>query len=277
MRSHFARCARLIFAGAALFSLAACASSGSEVSASGVYDPFEPVNRSFFVLNDALDTGVIVPIAKGYRAVTIKPTRQGVRNFLENAQTPTIFANDVLQLEGERAGVTLSRFLINTTIGFFGFFDPAERLGLPRHSEDFGQTLASYNVPGGPYIYLPVFGPGNIRDHSGRFVDLLIDPITWWNDPPGRQARFGVTGSSIVAFREPLIEPLAEIKGSSLDYYASIRSLYSQSRAREIRNGASQLDDIPEFEDFGDFDDFDDFDEFDDFESDDAAAGAASN
>ncbi len=218
-------------------------------------DPWEGFNRKMFGINNAIDGVVLVPAAQLYRAVTFKKQRKGIRNFLDNLKTPLVLINDLLQGEFERAGNTASRFVINTTVGFGGMGDPAERIGIPQHSEDFGQTLAVWGVDAGPYLVLPVFGPSTLRDGFGAGVGVAMDPAIWIRTDAAslfRYSRAGVTGVSV---REPLIEPLEEIRANSLDPYASFRSFYLQSRKREIANGRTNFDDLP---DIGDFDEFDD-------------------
>lgn len=220
---------------------------------SSVADPWEGFNRKMFALNDGLDRNIMIPAAKGYRAVTHKKQRKGIRNFLANLRTPVIFVNDLLQGEPKRAGETLGRFFINSTIGFGGMGDPAERMGIPQHGEDFGQTLAVWGVDSGPYLVLPFFGPSTLRDGLGKGVDLTIDPSFWLTTDPAMYFRFSRAGVGVVSSREPLIEPLEGVRTDSLDFYASIRSFYLQSRKREINNGRASYEDLP---DIGDFEEF---------------------
>lgn len=217
-------------------------------------DPWEGFNRAMFEFNDKLDGAVMVPAAKAYRAVTHKKQRKGIRNFISNLRTPVTLVNDILQGEFGRAGETAGRFVINSTIGFGGMGDPAERLGIEQHSEDFGQTLAVWGVDSGPYVVLPFFGPSTVRDGFGSAVDVAADPAVWVRTPPAKYFRYSRTGVGLVSAREPLIEPLEDIKMDSLDYYASIRSFYLQSRRREINNGETLFEDLP---DIGEFEEFD--------------------
>lgn len=220
----------------------------------GDADPWEGFNRKMFAVNDRLDRALIVPSAKAYRKVTHKKQRKGIRNLLANARTPVILVNDLLQGEFKRAGETMGRFVVNTTIGFGGMGDPAERLGIPQHSEDFGQTLAVWGAPQGPYLVLPFFGPSSLRGGFGAAVDIGVDPVFWVRTDTAQYTRFTRAGVTALALREPLIEPLADIKEGSLDYYASLRSFYLQSRKREIANGRTNFEDLP---DIGDFEEFD--------------------
>jgi phospholipid-binding lipoprotein MlaA len=218
-------------------------------------DPWEGFNRKMFGVNNAIDGVVLVPAAQLYRAVTFKKQRRGIRNFLDNLRTPVILVNDILQGEFKRAGNTASRFVINTTVGFGGMADPAERIGIPQHSEDFGQTLAVWGIDSGPYLFLPIFGPSSVRDGFGAGVGIVMDPAFYIRTDAASLFRYSRAGINGVSIREPLIEPLEEIKANSLDHYASFRSFYLQARKREIANGRTNFDDLP---DIGDFEEFDD-------------------
>ncbi len=229
--------------------------AASATADTGVADPWEGFNRKMFAFNDSLDRNIMTPAAKGYRAVTHKKQRKGVRNFLANLKTPVILVNDLLQGEFGRAGDTLGRFVINSTVGFGGMGDPAERMGIAQHSEDFGQTLAVWGVGSGPYLVLPFMGPSTLRDGFGSGVDMATNPAFWLTTDPAMYYRFSTAGVGVVSAREPLIEPLDGIRTDSLDYYASIRSFYLQSRKREINNGRTNFEDLP---DIGDFEEFED-------------------
>ncbi len=218
-------------------------------------DPWEGFNRRVFGFNNAVDGAVLVPAAQLYRSVTFKKQRKGLRNFFDNLRTPVILINDILQGEFKRAGNTASRFVINSTVGFGGMGDPAERIGIPQHSEDFGQTLAVWGVDSGPYLMLPLLGPSSFRDGFGAGVGIAMDPAVWIGTNPAALYRYSRAGVSGISAREPLIEPLEEIRANSLDYYASFRSFYMQARKREIANGRTNFDDLP---DIGDFEEFDD-------------------
>lgn len=198
------------------------------------YDPIEPVNRVIFDFNEFLDGLLLKPLAEGYRVLLPQEARDSIRNFLRNLRTPVILANDLLQADMERAGTTVARFLVNTTIGIGGLFDRAADVGYDYHDEDFGQTLGIYGVGGGPYLVLPVFGPSTVRDTGGMVVDIFFDPLTYLADDPELFARRGVEG---IDKRERNIETLDDLKRDSLDFYARIRSLYLQQREEEISNG----------------------------------------
>lgn len=202
-------------------------------------DPLEPLNRGLFVVNDGLDTLVLRPAAEAYRIFIPPEIRTSVRNMLGNLRSPVILMNDVLQGETQRAGTTLGRFVLNTTLGVGGIFDVATGYGLRGHGEDFGQTLAVWGVPEGPFLFLPVLGPSNPRDLIGTGVDAVSNPFSYVT---GGELFDAVTTGRIVLqaldAREGLIEPLDALRAGSIDPYAALRSAYRQRRATEIRNPA---------------------------------------
>jgi len=141
------------------------------MNALNVYDPLESINRRIYPFNYRFDQWVFLPVVAGYRYVTPSFLRTGVSNFFNNlGDVPNLF-NSLLQLKGQRSLETTGRLLLNTTLGVAGLWDPATAMGLPRQSEDFGQTLGFYGVPGGAYLMLPILGPSNLRDTTGRLVD----------------------------------------------------------------------------------------------------------
>ncbi len=212
-----------------------------------INDPFEPVNRLTFDTTLAVDKGVFRPTAIAYRRIVPEPLRDSVRNFLNNLDSPIILANDVLQGETNRAGITLIRAGVNTTFGLGGLLDVASRWGYMRHYEDFGQTLAVWGVGEGPYLFVPLLGPGNPRDVIGWIADLAFDPFTYLQWPHKFEWQAGKWGIDYVDLRARNIETLDDLEKTSLDLYASLRSLYRQSRNNEIRNGAPEVQDLPDF------------------------------
>jgi phospholipid-binding lipoprotein MlaA len=211
-------------------------------------DPWEGMNRDLFAVHETVDKAVLEPVARGYRAVTPRPVRQGVLNFLRNLRGPVIFANDVMQGEIGRAGTTAARFTLNTTIGVAGVFDPATSMGLERHDEDFGQTLAVWGVESGPYLFVPLVGPTTVRDGFGRVVDVAFDPLTWLEGDDIGAARAARTIVAGVAARESVIEAVEDVRQNSLDPYVSIRSTYVLLRESAIQNGRD-VQDLPNFDD----------------------------
>ncbi len=204
-------------------------------------DPLEPTNRAIFAFNQAVDRAIIKPVAQGYRRAVPEFGRDRVDDFLTNASEPLTFIHDVLQGEFSRAGTTAGRFVLNTTFGVLGIMDVAEPMGLPGHSEDFGQTLAVWGVPDGPYLMLPLLGPSNPRDGVGRGVDWFADPVTIGaNEGDLDGFTWGRMGGDAINTREKYLDVLDDIERSSLDYYASIRSMYRQNRARRISNASNE-------------------------------------
>jgi phospholipid-binding lipoprotein MlaA len=199
-----------------------------------INDPLEPINRTIFSLNQLLDMMLIGPASIVYGHLP-SPVRMGVRNFVNNIKQPVIFANDLLQGERDRAGISFARFFINSTVGMFGLFDMATEFGYVRHTEDFGQTLGRWGVGGGPYIVLPVLGPSTLRDTVGIVVDsFALDPMTY---VAPMDARIGTSAADGVDTRYRLGPTLDELNRNSMDPYATFRTVYLQRRAAEIANG----------------------------------------
>ena len=254
MRSSF------VAAGAAL-TLSACATGPSSQSAGEVYDPLEGWNRQVYAFNDGLDRVVLEPAAKGYRVITVEPIRQGVTNFLRNLNQPVVFVNTVLQGKPEPALDTVARFLLNTTVGIAGIFDPASALDVPRHTEDFGQTLGVWGVPSGAYLVLPGLGPSNVRDTAGFSIDTVFDPLTWaeFEGDDAFQVSTFVLGA--VSAREQA-DDLIEVIRDQPEPYVFVKRAYDRQRDIAIADGVEDENEDP-FEDLPDFDEFEDF-EFED-------------
>jgi phospholipid-binding lipoprotein MlaA len=206
-----------------------------EASAAGFPDPIEPLNRLTFRLNLHVDRWVIDPITRAYRFVVPSPARRSIRRAFANLNSPSIFANDALQLRPVDAGVTAARFAINTTVGVVGLFDVADRMGLEGHHADFGQTLALAGVPSGPYLMLPVIGPTTARDGVGALVDFLFEPTTYILTPGAQLVFVSIrgTGSGLSTW-ETQSDALHALQASSIDFYAALRNAYWQNRVAEI-------------------------------------------
>ena len=203
-------------------------------------DPIEPFNRGSYAVHQAIDRNVLAPVARGYRAAVPDPVRLGVRNVLANLRSPVILFNDVLQGEPRRAGDTLGRFVVNSTLGLGGIFDVAgTRLGVRGHTEDFGQTFARWGVGEGPYLFIPILGPSNPRDLAGFGAGLAADPLVWVGQGAAVEGLlWGRTGATVVDTREDLLDTTDAVERSSLDPYATLRSAYRQRRRAEIENRA---------------------------------------
>lgn len=245
---------RIAGAALALMMLSACASVPEDPAARAAFeeenDPIEDFNRYIHELNFAFDQLVFRPISGMYRTGVPARVRGAIRNFFDNLRAPVIFVNDLLQGEGERAGITLARFLTNSTLGLAGFIDTADMLfDLEFHDEDFGQTLAIWGADEGFYLVLPLFGPSNPRDAIGIAVDSFLDP--WDTLLRAAGVEYGPPARTIlnaVDLRARNIDALDDIQRTSIDYYATLRSLYRQRRADEISNGLpSALQPVPMF------------------------------
>ncbi len=243
-----------------LLAVSACATTNEDVSSTAVYDPLEGVNRQIYAFNDGVDRAVLEPVAKGYRAVTNEPVRNGVSNFLTNLNQPVVFANTVLQGKPGAAIDTFSRFAVNSTFGIGGIFDLATPLNVPEHKEDFGQTLGVWGVPNGPYLVLPLLGSSNLRDFVGFGVDAAFDPLNYAEFDGDTEFRITRQVVGTVSLRENLIEAVDVLRDQP-EPYVALRRNYTQQRAAAIRDGREQEDpfkDLPDFDayDFGDEEEF---------------------
>ena len=223
-------------------------------------DPLEPLNRAVFKFNEVADRVILRPLAIGYKKAIPRVVRTGVRNFLNNIREPIFLLHDILQWEGQRAKESAGRFITNTTLGLGGIMDVASKAGLPYHEEDFGQTLAVWGIESGPYIVLPILGPSTFRDALGDGVDSIIDPSAIYI-----REEYGIEGSVTryvidnVDWRADNLDFVDNLRKSSLDFYAKVRSAYRQQRASNIANRRGTIDpeggsSIIEFDDFDDLD-----------------------
>ena len=204
-------------------------------------DPFEPTNRTFYAVNSALDRYALHPVASGYVEAVPGSVRTHVHNMLSNLGNPAQFANDVMQGHPRKAGNTLMRLLINSTVGAAGVFDVATGWGFPDHDTGFGLTLAAWGVPGGPFLFLPVLGPSNPRDGIGYGANSVLDPLTWASF--GGSATLGVArfGVGAVDSRSRVLSETDQIEKTALDPYATFRTLSQQHRAAEVEGARADL------------------------------------
>ncbi len=210
-------------------------------------DPYEAQNRQVFAFNQKLDKYVALPVATFYVETVPEPAREGIHNFLVNLDVPVTFANDVLQGAADRATDSLGRFVVNSTLGIGGLVDVAQKVGIPEHDSDFGETLAVYGVGEGPYLVLPLLGPSNPRDALGYGVDIALDPSTWISWRSSVYFKLGRGVMKIVDERARNIDTLDEIERTSVDLYATLRSLYRQHREAEINHGKTNMENLPNF------------------------------
>ena len=215
-------------------------------------DPFENVNRTIFDVNDFLDRLLLRPLAELYRAMVPPEVRDRVTNVLSNMKEPVIFANNLMQGEVTRAGVTAERFAINTTIGIGGMFDWANDWKLYQQVGDFGQTLYSWGLGSGPYLVLPLLGPSDVRDGIGMGVDSAMSPWQYLANDGGSETYWDFqlvdTGMDGITKREQNIEGLDALRKGSLDFYAQMRSVYRQYRDKQL--GIKGTGQAPKFEDY---------------------------
>jgi phospholipid-binding lipoprotein MlaA len=237
----------VVFAAAVAALAGGCASTDTKDQ--DVWDPLEVPNRFVFSINRAVDIIAIRPLAVIYRDWMPEPGQKGVRNALDNIQTPVTAINEVIQGSPKRAANSMARFLVNSTIGVAGLFDVASSLGLAKTKEDAGKTIGMYaGVPpenGGPYLVLPLAGPSNFRDAAGLLADYAVDPfriltyalnVDWIVYSGPRLA------ATVIDTRSRTLFALDDIEKNSVDYYAALRSAYTQQRAEAIREKREKTD-----------------------------------
>lgn len=222
-------------AGVVVLTAALCALLAGCASTKDPRDPLESVNRSVFSFNDTVDKVATKPVAKGYVAVVPPPVRGGVSNFFGNFRDVTTAVNNLLQGKVKNAFIDVGRITVNSTVGFFGVFDVASRIGLEKHYEDFGQTLGVWGVGDGPYLVLPFFGPSNARDAVGLGGDYFTDPEFFlFTAVP---VNYIVFGTRAVNARANLLDTEQMLNVAALDRYAFVREAYLQYRRSQIYNG----------------------------------------
>ncbi|WP_295390248.1 VacJ family lipoprotein [uncultured Thiodictyon sp.] len=212
--------------------LTGCASAPNRLT--DPRDPLEPVNRAVFRFNTDFDKAFMVPLAKGYKAITPEPVNRGVTNFFANIDDVTSFVNNVLQFKLNRAGSDVGRILLNSTVGILGFMDVATNVGLPSYKEDFGQTLGYWGLPPGAYVMLPIFGPSDLRDTVGFAGDLVTDPF--FSIKTG-QIYWGFAGLRMVDFRADRLGAGEILEDAALDPYVFLRDAYLQRRRNLVYDG----------------------------------------
>jgi phospholipid-binding lipoprotein MlaA len=213
-----------------------------------VKDCFENINRATFALNQGLDKVIFKPVAKGYRSLP-SSIRTGTGNALQNLSSLVTVPNNVLQGDFRKAGINTGRFVINTTVGILGIFNVAKKMGFSDYEkEDYGQTLGVWGVGAGCYIVLPVLGPSTVRDTAGSFVNVLGgDP--WYNASVSGNNEFLSSSDYMltkvltgVDFRAKNIDSIENLEKNSMDFYASVKSLYLQDRQQKILNSNATID-----------------------------------
>ena len=220
----------------------------SKKNSGEVKDCFEGLNRATFSLNQGLDKVIFKPVAKGYRKLP-SSIRSGTSNALENISSLITIPNNILQGEFRKAGVNTGRFAVNTTIGILGIFDVATKMNFPEYErEDYGQTFGAWGIGAGCYVVLPVIGPSTVRDAFGSFVNVLGgDPyynasVHGNNQYLDKDIYMTTKIVSGIDFRAKNLESIDNLEKNSMDFYASVRSLYLQDRQQKIRNSDPTID-----------------------------------
>ncbi len=231
-----------------------CAST--DTGAAEVWDPIETPNRFIFAINRTIDLIAIRPLAVTYRDWMPEKGQKGVRNVLDNLGEPVTAINEVVQGQPGRAATTIGRFLVNSTIGIAGIFDVASAMGMPKSKEDMGKTIGYYAgvepENGGFYIVLPVIGPSNARDGVGLAIDGAMDPFSLVTFSINRNVGWIASGTRYAAqgidMRSRTLFALDDLEKNSVDYYAALKSAYTQQRAdlirakREKTDGKAEID-----------------------------------
>ena len=212
-----------------------------------VNDPLEEVNRFFFSLNQRLDRNAGRPAATAYKDTVPQSVRGSLHNLLDNLGGPVTVANSILQTRFSDAGIAAGRFLVNTTVGVAGIFDVATDWGLPGRNRDFGETMGTYGVPPGPYLVLPFRGSTDVRDFAGNYIDGYATPLRYVRYE-GRNY-VGLMKSTLGSMdnRATNLVTLKDIERASVDYYATVRTLYLERRARLIENQPVRTAELPDF------------------------------
>lgn len=207
-------------------------------------DPWENFNRKVYGFNEAFDRTILRPVTLGYVKVTPNLVQSGVSNFFSNLDDFIVVGNDLLQGKFVQFGSDLARVTLNTTLGLAGLIDVASTLGLPKHEEDFGQTLGRWGVESGPYLVVPFFGPRTVRDTAGLVVDSQSDPTVLLDDDV---ALAGLTALEVIDLRASLLVTDGLIKG---DKYVFIREAYLQRREFLVNDGVVEDDPFLDEEDW---------------------------
>ncbi len=222
--------------GCVLFALAlgACASNPPKDQ---TYDPLEKVNRATFKLNDLIDRVALKPLSRVYVALVPQKGRIVVSNFFDNAQYADTILNDFLQGKGKQGVADIGRFIVNSTLGIGGLFDPASYLGLEKHQEDFGQTLGVWGFPQGAYLVLPVYGPNTVRDTPGLAVTTLTDAVFWSGFFLNPAATIPISILAAADLRSRASNAIRFVNESALDPYIFTREAWVQHRTFLIYDG----------------------------------------
>ena len=233
-----------VLALAAACGLAGCSTPSPEALSAD--DPWEATNRDTFAFNVWIEHNVARPVVDAYRYVVPQDARDGVHNAVTNLHAPVVLANDILQARPKKAVQTVARIVINSTIGLGGLIDVASKIGIPYHDNDFGITLGVAGTAEGSYLMLPLLGPKPPRDLLGMGVDGVFDPFTWSHFPGRHELLTARSVADVVDTADRSLDQFTEIERSSIDFYASTRSLYRQSRNAQIKGDEPLFQTLPD-------------------------------
>ena len=236
---RYRKACHLVAATAAL-----CCALGAGVATAESDDPWEGFNRGIFRFNEGADKYVVGPVARGWDFVVPDEVEFAIDRFFDNARFPIRFVNDLLQEKLVYAVEDFGRFVINSSIGLAGLFDPASKLGLMGHNEDFGQTLGHWGVPPGPYLVLPILGPSSPRHVLGRVADTAVAVYPYFAPI---WVPMTATSTDLLNYRSVIDETLTAERASALDFYVFQRNAYTQLRENQVRDrkeDASSDDDL---------------------------------
>jgi phospholipid-binding lipoprotein MlaA len=237
-------CIRLAAAGVLAVLVSGCATPSSPASSSSsceqieyrVHDPAQSLNRGIFAFNRTVDDYALAPVARGYRHLP-GFFQNGVHNFVANFGEPKVFINDLLQGNGRRSVNTLGRFVINTTVGVVGLFDVSGKLGIERHTADFGQTFGVWSIADGPIVELPLLGTANLRDATGKVLSFAVSPFGDNSDTVDTLSTINTVGG-IIDGRARLL-PVTDKLRQAPDYYEALRDMTAAKRAVFVKEGRS--------------------------------------
>ena len=219
--------------------------SDADAAGTEAHDPFESYNRAVHAFNEDFDRAIAKPVAQTYQDVMPDWADKGISNFFSNLNDVIVLVNDLLQFKFEQAASDTARIVFNSTAGLFGFIDVASHMDLPRHKEDFGQTLGYWGVPAGPYFVLPFLGPSSIRDTAGLGVDYVyLDPVT--NHVEHFNDRGALFVTNFVDTRADYLAASRLLEEAALDPYVYTREAYLQRRQYYVYDGDPPMDDFDE-------------------------------
>jgi phospholipid-binding lipoprotein MlaA len=248
-RGLLAGCALALALGWAVYPALSYSAGSDDPPPPAEGDPWQGLNRKSYALGQGLDHAVVGPVARAYRKITPAPARRGLGNAVRNLREPNTVLNALFQGRPKVALKATVRFLANSTVGVLGLFDVAGKAGLAAEPADLGQTLGRFGVKPGPYIYVPVIGPTNLRDGLGSLLTLGLDPVSQVSGGPATDFARGRSFARGLDTRSEAEEALVAIEAEATDPYATVRSAYLQVREAAIRAATGAEEALPEFDD----------------------------